>query len=139
MKKLIVLLVMSMALFSCSLDDDTVNFHYEYLETAYAEFPEEMTVNGSYQINLYYYLPTDCYAFNGIEYYYTGDFERTVAINVTVNDASNCETLEEAEPDITYFNFNPQMAGTYTFKFLSGMDESTGEYTYIDYEVEVLE
>ena len=148
MKKFIVLLVMSMALFSCSLDDDTVNFHYEYLGTEYAEFPdEEMQVNSTYTIDVFYYLPSTCYTFLGVSSEQNNDpaynqaegTEYFIALNAQVNDNLTCEPLEEAEPESASITFTPLTAGTYRFRFLSGIDDATGNYTYLDYEVEVVE
>ncbi|GLB48092.1 hypothetical protein [Neptunitalea lumnitzerae] len=140
MKKFLVLFVAALLTFSCSLDDDdTVDYHFEFIGADYVEFPaEDMHVNSSYPVTLYYTLPNTCYYINGIDYNYTSDFERVVSLVATVYNNNNCEPTDGSTLNDS-FTFRPLYAGTYTFNFISGIDESTGEYTYLTYEVEVLE
>lgn len=139
MKKFIVLLLMSVTLFSCSLDDDSVNFYYEYLPTQNVQFPEDMSLGNTYEVTMYYTRPNDCYTVQGITYQTTGELERFVAINAQVSTSDTCEELDNTGIESSIFNFQPLMAGTYTFNFLSTINESTGEYSYLTYEVEVTE
>ncbi len=137
MKKFIVLLLMSVTLFSCSLDDDTVNFYYEYLATQNVQFPEDMALGGTYEVTMYYTRPNECYTVQGITYQNTGTLERLVAINAQVSNSDTCQDATDTGIETITFDFQPQVAGTYTFNFLSTYNESTSEYSYLTYEVEV--
>lgn len=139
MKKFFVFMLFAVVTVSCSIDDDVQNYHFEFIETLNAEFPEEMFVGDTYEVSLFYNLPNTCYSVSGIDYRYTADFERTVAIVATVYEDSECDPIDTTEPYNVSFNFVPSMAGTYTFMFVSGYDEATNQYSYITYDVEVLE
>lgn len=131
--------MMSMLVFSCSLnDDDTANYHYEWIPTVSVEFPEEMHVNQVNEVTMYFNLPSTCYSVTSLDYNYTADFERTVSLIATVMDNAECEDISDSLLNES-FDFVPTVAGTYTFKFLTGVDATTSSYNYLEYEVEVLE
>lgn len=137
MRKIVALLALVLTFSSCALDDDQPNYHFELLETVNANFPEEMTPGNQYQVEVTYYRPSSCYMFDGIDYNYTGDFERTLGVVGAVRDDVTCEEIEVTNPTAT-FTFQPLNIGTYTFKFYSGTNED-GSYSYLTYEVEVTE
>ncbi|GLB52848.1 hypothetical protein NBRC110019_18880 [Neptunitalea chrysea] len=137
MKKYALLLIVALVSFSCSIDDDeNVNYRFEFVATDTVEFPSEIYVNNTYNVTIYYTLPNSCYYINGIDYNYTDDYERTVALVATVYDGTNCDANTVLES--TTFDFKPINAGTYTFNFLTGQDDN-GDYTYSTYDVVVLE
>lgn len=136
-KKLLVLLSIVISVFSCSLDDEE-NYHYELVASSSVEIPEQMTVNETREITIYYMLESDCYTVTQLDYRYSDQFERTVALVAVVRDNSYCQSIANEVFSET-FDFTPTTAGMYTFKILNGFNEDTNEYTYAAYQIEVLE
>jgi hypothetical protein len=135
MKKLLILLV-TLTVFSCSLDDDSLENYQDPMPIETALLPDEFTVGETYEITLTYLRPTTCHAFSGI-YYQKHNNERTVVVIGTVFQSNgNCTDLN-SELEAT-FNFKATEAGSYIFKFWQGEDEN-GEDNYIIIEVPAVE
>lgn len=128
MKKIALFLVLMTTLLSCSLDDpDRYNFYVLPVESY--TMPSTFKVGVSHKIELKYQRPTVCYNYGGVYYVYgTGadSFTRTIGINANTKVGDVC--AEELPPlSDAYFNFVPQEAGTYTFKFYKGSDEDDAD------------
>lgn len=136
MKKIFLLVVLSMSLFACSLDDDTPNFYQEILPIESVTIPEEFEFGGVYEISMTYFRPSSCHVFHNF-YYEINENERTVAVINNVYTEQNCEELEDEEVEVS-FNFEVTRTGPYVFKFYQGTDES-GDDTYYIVEVPVVE
>lgn len=137
MKKLIFIFIVALAFNSCSLGDDgNLDFHLEYVPIENVTIPEEFQLGETYEINVSYFRPSTCYAFN--DFYYQVDLnERTVAVINTVYENADCQPLDEALAE-TSFNFKATSNGTYVFKFWQGEDASGNDIYYI-IEVPVVE
>jgi hypothetical protein len=118
MKK-IVLLLMSVILFSSCIDDDGPKYAYEILTIDEATVPESFTFGESYDVTVKYTLPNSCYSFHSLYYEYQ-DTTRVVAINALVRTDINC-TEEAIERDYT-FEVNVTQQEDYVFKFWKGED-----------------
>lgn len=135
MKKLLVLLITVIG-FSCSLDNDTPRTYQQVLPIENAVMPSEFQLDQTYEITLTYLRPTSCHAFSDI-YYLKHDNERTIAIiSVVFEGDGNCTALE-TEQEAT-FNFKATQTGSYIFKFWQGVDENS-EDIYLIVDVPVTE
>ncbi|WP_299883803.1 hypothetical protein [uncultured Lacinutrix sp.] len=127
--------LITVALFSCSVDDAGPASHQELLPIESVVIPDEFQVGISYQIDLTYVKPTNCHSFYNI--YYLKNFnERTVAVISTVYQNENCTTID-AQTDVS-FNFVATQTGSYIFKFWQGEDQN-GEDTYLEMEIPAVE
>ena len=135
MKKLVVFCALVCTLVSCSLGDDSTNYHFEILPIDSVDIPDEFVLGETYPITVFYTKPSGCYVFN--DFYYLKNLnERTVAvINAVYEDQACTQATEEAEAT---FNFMVNSNGTYVFKFWQGEDESGNDLYYI-VEVPVVE
>ena len=135
MKKLLICLI-AIATFSCSVNDDGPTSYNELLPIESAIVPESFEVGETYEITITYLRPTTCHAFSDI-YYAKYNNERTVAVISTVYESNGQCTTIESELEAS-FNFKATETGSYIFKFWQGEDEN-GEDTYLVYEVPVLD
>lgn len=143
MKKLILFIATIFVVSSCSMDDDTPQFHVEFVPIEYVEMPASFTIGNSYQIKVWYKRPSDCHFFDGF-YYEEDGSTLTVAAQTLVIEDSTCESLENEPSESAVFTFvcSPDYEGTqsYHFKFYTG--EGTGQVgqdSYLEYEVPVTE
>ncbi len=135
MKKIIFILF-TFILFSCSVEDDSLDTHFEIIPVESAILPDEFVLGNLHLIKLTYLRPSTCHAYNDI-YYVTESNERTVAvINIVFDSNGNCEEIsDELEAS---FNFRATRPGSYIFKFWQGTDDD-GEDLYLIVEVPVVE
>ncbi len=137
MKKLIVVLLGIFTLYSCDLDDtENVLITYETMPVETISMPDTLQVNQEYNFDINYTRPTSCHSFEGYNYKKEGNERRIAVINKIVNNASNCEDIDEMVTEM--FTFKAQDTGTYTFKFWRGRD-ADGEAMYIVKEVPVVD
>lgn len=124
MKKIGLFLVLMTTLLSCSLDDPD-RYDYYILPVESYILPETFVVGGTHQVKLQYQKPTNCYNYGGIYFDKGSDpesFTRTIGIYANVKVGESCS---EELPPLTEvsFNFVPQKAGTFTFKFYKGKND----------------
>lgn len=136
MKK-IALFCLAIVLFtSCSVDDDTINYSFEFMPVESVDIPEEFIMGETYPITVSYYRPSTCHVFK--EFYYKKENnQRTVAPVNYVFEEDDCEPLDEVLTEAT-FNFVVTSNGSYIFKFWQGKDEND-ESQYLTIEVPVAE
>jgi hypothetical protein len=120
---------------SCSLNDDSVNFHFVPLQIVDAEFPESFNLNETYNIKVTYIVPNNCIAFEGFD---ISNFDTTGRNIVAIGSEREDEVCNliavEAEGS---FDFICLYEGTYYFRMWSGEDVN-GEQQYIELEVPVI-
>jgi len=127
MKRILILFGLVFLLNSCSMDDDSINYHYEILPVDSYEIPESFEFGQTYTIKIYYKLPTTCHVFDGF-YYNSYLNTRTVAVQSVVVNQSNCVEIDVDEPALqNTFEFNVVYNETYLFKFYKGKDENGNE------------
>lgn len=135
MRKLFLLLFVSALVTSCDLsDDDRPNFHYEILAVEDFEIPDTFDYLGTYQIKLYYKLPSNCHSLGGI-YFDRYNNERTVGIQSIVVNNENCLANQDEILE-TSFNFEVISNQTYLFKFYKGKD-TNGNNIFEEVEIPV--
>ncbi|MCW3167112.1 hypothetical protein OMO38_01105 [Chryseobacterium sp. 09-1422] len=107
------------SLVSCKDDDD-----YETIQSvdkvkidSVAIVNDTMDVYSVQSIRTYSTYTSGCQGFYGYDYIHTGNFERDVtAYQFNTNGVCTQSTHKSANQ----FNFSPQQAGTYTFRFWKG-------------------
>lgn len=133
MKKLILLICLSVFINSCSIDEE-MKFHYVALPIESVEIPSEFVLGQTYQIIIKYYKPTTCYGFNG--FYFEKDLNvRTIAVRTVIfEENTNCEaTVNLFEENLSFTVTNN---GNYIFKFWKGTNDA-GEDIYLEYNIPV--
>ncbi len=137
MKKLLIVLLGIVTLYSCDLDDtENVLITYETMPIETISMPDTLQVNQEYNFDINYIRPTTCHSFEGYDYKKQDNERRIAVINKIVNNASNCDEIDEMVTEM--FTFKAQDTGTYTFKFWRGRNED-GEAMYIVKEVPVID
>ncbi|AUC74795.1 MULTISPECIES: hypothetical protein [unclassified Olleya] len=133
MKKLITALIVLLFM-SCSVDEEQrPRLNLEPIPIESVTVPEYFEQGQTYQIDLNYIQPTNCYAFYDI-YYVKEDNIRTIAIINSVYDSDTCEDSNlEVEKS---FNFIVTDQEDYIFKFWQGED-ANGENVYLTMEIPV--
>lgn len=142
MKKIALFLVLMTTLLSCSLDEPDRYTNYVLPIESYV-MPATFTVGASHKIELKYQKPTPCYNYEGVYYDYgtgTESFTRTIGIYANTKVGEVCAQVLPPLSDAS-FNFVPQTAGTYTFKFYKGKgpdpDDASKEIDIFE-EVEII-
>ena len=137
MKKILFLaLVAGLTVFnSCSVDDNTADFQFEFIPIETVEMPEEFNFGDTHTISVTYKRPSTCHSFSNFQYIQETGNVRTVAVVNFVTSGNNCEALEEDFQTET-FSFSVLDAEPYTFRFWQGKDDS-GQDIYLIYEVPV--
>lgn len=136
MKRFFFIYLTIITFLSCSVDDDSIDYNFEFIPIEEVGIPESFNLGETYQIDLTYYRPTTCHAFHDF-YYVANENQRTVAIINIVYDNSNCEPLEDELMEVS-FDFKAIYNQTYMFKFWQGEDDN-GDDIYLIYEVPVIE
>lgn len=140
MKKIILLLILSFILNSCSMEDSSPEVSYELLPIKSCSMPYFFISGQTYELEMFYVQPSSCHIYKGIYFEKEGN-TRIVAIQASVIASSSCVTNpadstgtnSEIEQSVK-FNFTATGNEAYLFKFWTGKNQQ-GEDTY--YEVEV--
>ena len=133
MKKLALLLLIAIAISSCSVSDSG-DRDFVLLPVETVTMPDTYTVGNISHILVKYKRPTQCHIFNGF-YYDINENVRTVAIQTVKLNQSNCPDDSESIYEVP-LEFKPTTAGDYTFKFWTGVNDS-GVDQYVEYDVVV--
>ena len=139
MKKLILFIVTVFVIASCSLDEENPKFYVEFVPIVNVDMPAEFYRGETYEINVQYKRPSDCYFFDGF-YYEEQTGSLMVAVQTLVIENAQCDPLDMAEPETASFSFTcPGYAQqSYVFKFYTGENEmSIGNF--IEMEVPVVQ
>ncbi|MDD3003705.1 hypothetical protein [Flavobacterium sp.] len=123
MKKTILLLLISLLSFSCSVNDDAPQYYYEILPVESFEVPASFNFGQLYDITVYYKRPTTCHI-NPSLYFERKDSTRIIAIQSVVLKDNDCDNLIYIEPTKGTFKFEVKSMNSYVFKFYKGKDEN---------------
>jgi hypothetical protein len=137
MKKtfLLILCCIAILITSCSLNDDSVKFHFVPLQIVDAEFPESFSLNETYNIKITYIVPNNCVAFEGFDVSNIDITSRNIVAIGSEREDEVCNLVAvEAEGSIDFICL---YEGTYFFRMWSGED-GNGEQQYIELEVPVV-
>lgn len=123
MKKLLLLVFVSLMVLSCSLDDHEENKYYEILPVESFVVPATFEYGKVYDIDVFYKRPTDCHL-SATLYFEKKDSTRTIAVQSLVLDRDNCLPVPTEEPRKGSFKFEVLNKTPYVFKFFKGKDEA---------------
>jgi len=145
MKRIALLLVLALSLYSCDMDDDGPNVNYDFAEITGSDLPGFFEVGESYDLEVNYELPNACHTFATIDSneYPDEENDSTYVIEIAVitsYDANITECSEEGNLNesrtITDLRFTSEDYNNYQFKFLTGVNENDeGEYLIVDVPV----
>lgn len=145
MKRIALLMILAVSIYSCDTDDDGPNVNYDFAEITEADLPEFFEIGESYDFEVTYELPNACNQFVTFDFdqYEDEENDSTFVIEVaalTSYDANLTECTEEGELSETRtirdLNISSEDYNNYQFKFLTGVDENEdGEFLIIDVPV----
>lgn len=145
MKRIALLMILAVSLYSCSSDDDGPNVNYAFAEITEADLPDFFETGETYKLDVTYELPNACHTFATFDSNEYADEENdsTYVIEIyalTSYDANLTECTEEGELSETKstgdLNISSEDYNNYQFKFLTGVDENEdGEFLIIDVPV----
>ena len=127
-------IVLSVAINSCSLNDDGVSFHYEALQITSAEVPESFNLHQIYTIKVNMLRPDDCTLIEGFNVTRSDVTVRNVVAIGAVLERPNCQPVDQEVQDT--FQFEVLYDEPYLFRFYTGED-ANGEAQYLEIEVPV--
>lgn len=123
MKKTILLFLIALLSFSCSVNDDTPQYYYEILPIESFEVPPSFNYGEIYNITVYYKRPSTCHV-NPSLYFERKDSTRIIAVQSIVLKEKGCDNLIHIEPTKGTFKFEVKSTNSYIFKFYKGKDEN---------------
>lgn len=123
MKKLFLLLFVSLIGISCSISDDSSDFYYEILPVESFIVPSSFDLGQIYTITLSYKRPNDCHT-NPALYFERNGTIRTIAIQSLVANRKDCIAVPDEELKEVKFKFEVLSSTPYVFKFYKGDDEN---------------
>ena len=132
-------LACALALASCSLNDDGVNFQYTSLNITGASLPDTFELGRVYNVDVNILRPNDCTLMDqfDVKRSFTDSTQiRTIsAIGITL-DKEECIVMKDSLQDA--FQFEVLYTKPYIFRFYTG-DDSAGEPEFLEIEVPVKE
>ena len=135
MKNLVILIIVLFIVIGCSKDDQGDKFHLELLPIDSAVLPAEFKKDSLYELPFNYIRPSTCHVFEGF-YYKKNSNTRTIAIQTTVLEQSNCTTAT-VNPITEILKFKPTTEPTYIFKLWKGTD-ANGVDVFEEIEIPVV-
>ena len=121
-------------LFSCELEDDSINYHFVPLQITSADLPESFELNATYEISVTFLKPNSCVFFEGFDIRREDTTTRNVvAIGSELEDRECPQVVEEGTAT---FNFQVLYTDPYLFRFWTGEDEN-GVSEYFEITVPV--
>jgi len=145
MKRIALLMILALSLYSCSSDDDGPHVNYAFAEITEADLPDFFETGEVYELDITYELPNACHTFATFDFNEYADEENdsTYVIEIaaiTSYDVNLTECDEEGElsqtKSIPEISISSEDYNNYQFKFLTGVDENEdGEFLIIDVPV----
>lgn len=123
MKKIVLLLFVSLIALSCSVEDNNIDYHYEVLPVESFILPDSFKLGEVQLIYISYKRPTDCYV-NQSVYFEKFEDIRTIAVQSMVAKLKDCDTIPDEASKELVFRFKVLNTTPYVFKFYKGEDES---------------
>lgn len=135
-KKIALLLILTVSVSSCFPEDDGPNYHLELLKIESVNMPDTLILGQTHELKMLYNKPSNCHTFNG--FYFEKNLNiRTIAVQSIATEKSDCITLNDELEEAT-LNFYVTNNGSYIFKFWKGKD-TNGEDIFLEIEVPVKE
>jgi len=145
MKRIALLMVLALSLYSCDTDDDGPNVNYDFAEITGSDLPGFFEIGESYNLEVTYELPNACHKFVTFNIDENADEENdsTYVVEISALTSYNTnltECTEEGElsetKTIRNLRITSENYNNYQFKFLTGVNEDNeGEYLIVDVPV----
>ena len=138
MKKVILIALVFLSLLSCSIDDDTPTFYFEFIPIENVVIPESFEFGNVYSIKYSYFKQSTCHNFNDL-FFEPFNNTRTVAVINRVYHEDTNVSCEELTDQLQIHTFQFHVTTNYDsiiFKFWQGVDEE-GEDEYLIIEVPI--
>lgn len=120
----------------CSSDSTEVQYYLELSPIENITLPDNLKINQTHNIPVFYKKKTSCSVFDG--FYYDKELNvRTIAVQSIVNINNSCIEIDQ-EPVEVSLNLKPIELGSYIFKIWKGKD-AAGIDVYEEFEVPVIE
>ncbi|AVR44885.1 hypothetical protein C7S20_06170 [Christiangramia fulva] len=136
---------MSVILLSgCSIDNESgPNVAYDLVAITGNDLPESFEKGKTYEVNVTYELPNQCYAFNSLDARRAGsssEQRRKIYVGAIslVNLSGTCDESSEGDTGTSKFTILIDEDGEYEFNFWIGKD-STGQSLYDKVTVPVVD
>ncbi len=145
MKKIALLMVLALSLYSCGTDDDGPNLNYDIAEIINTDLPAFFEIGESYDVEIIYELPNACHQFSNFSsnQYIDEETDSTFVIEIAVltsYDANLTECNQQGaligSRAIRDLRINNENYNNYQFKLLTGEDEN-GEAEFLIIDVPV--
>lgn len=131
MKRFFLLSVLLLSIVSCSIENDSPNFHYEAVPVESVTTPDAFVFGSTHDISVNYYRPSGCHVYNNLLFDTNGN-EVTVVVMNTVYENQECEVFGPEEEDVEVsFSFRVNDAENYIFKFWQGEDATGNDLYYV--------
>ncbi|MDX1470712.1 MAG: hypothetical protein R3213_04385 [Flavobacteriaceae bacterium] len=136
MKRLFVVLYIGLLTVGCSVDSASNEPAYQtmFMPISEVELPESFVFGQSYNIKVYYNVPSNCYSFSNF-FFQDEDNIKTIAVINSVLTNVMCETYTNVT-DVASFDLRIDRNESYIFKFWKGKNVN-GEDDYYVVEVPV--
>jgi len=135
MKRILYLITILIIFTNCSLDDDSIQRHFEVLPIESINLPQEFTLNETYTFEFTFIRPTNCYGYNNIINVAENE-NRTLAVNAIVFENNDCTPTTIDNISTQEFEFKVIYDQVYKFHIWKGKD-AQGNDIYDDIEIPV--
>lgn len=145
MKRIALLMVLTLSLYSCDTDDDGPNLNFTIAEITGTDLPEYFEIGESYDLEVTYELPNACHQFSNfsVNPYVDEETDSTFVIEIAAlisYDANITDCTEEGEltdsRTIRDLRVSSEDYNNYQFKLITGEDED-GEAEFLIIDVPV--
>jgi len=136
MKRYLLVLLTTLFMFSCNLDDGAIETRYVVLPIESIQLPSEFVLNEEYDIDFTFIRPSDCHVYQNI-YFIAENETRTLAVKNIVYINPSCMDITEDNVVSESFKFKALYNQTYVFRVWMGVDD-LGEEIYDVIEVPVV-
>lgn len=134
MKRIVFILSVFFLVTSCDVGDDGSSVLYSYVAVQNVDIPDSFELGKTYDIEVEYVLPNDCFAFSGFEVFASNPNTRTVR-PVAFTNQDNCPD-KSTSLEKRNLKFQVIRAEDYLFKFLTGVDDQ-GQEVFMEFTVPV--
>jgi len=121
MKKIILLTIVILSIFSCSKGNDSLPLKVNSAPIVSLKVPESFEFGKTYNLTVTYQLPSSCYFFYDLNYEYNGT-ERNLTVLIYEDKEAICpQVIVEAQQD---FLVKVSQHDDYTFNIWKGKDSA---------------
>jgi len=136
-KKIVLLFGIVSAILGCSVDDSP-NFFFDFVAVNnVAEIPEAFVVNQPDTLEVSFFKPTNCHAFDGFNIVTNGNEREITVVTKFIEQDNSCTAIENATSNAALV-FNARNAGEVILNFFNGND-ADGNPIFLTFNVPIVE